>query len=71
MGADEWLGRLREMLEDTTHSLAKRFDAKPSSGEIFVFTPNGDIRKLPEGRLYSTSLSTYTPRWARYASAAR
>ncbi len=49
MGADEWLGRLREMLEDTTHSLAKRFDAKPSSGEIFVFTPNGDIRKLPEG----------------------
>lgn len=49
MGADQWLGRLRELLEDTTHSLAQRFDAKPSSGEIFVFTPNGDIRKLPEG----------------------
>ncbi|MDE6861172.1 MAG: RelA/SpoT family protein, partial [Alistipes sp.] len=49
MGADQWLGRLRELLEDTTQSLAQRFDAKPSSGEIFVFTPNGDIRKLPEG----------------------
>ncbi len=44
-----WLGRLRELLEDTTHSLAQRFDAKPASGEIFVFTPNGDLRKLPEG----------------------
>ncbi len=49
ISADQWLGRLRELLEDTTHSLAKRFDARPSSGEIFVFTPNGDIRKLPEG----------------------
>ena len=47
--SEQWLGRLREALEETTHSLAKRFDAKPSTGEIFVFTPNGDIRKLPEG----------------------
>ena len=44
-----WLGHLRELIEDTTHSLAQRFDAKPASGEIFVFTPNGDLRKLPEG----------------------
>lgn len=44
-----WLGRLRELIEDTTQSLAQRFDAKPASGEIFVFTPNGDLRKLPEG----------------------
>ena len=50
MGAEEWLGRLRELLEDTTsESIAHRFEAKPSSGEIFVFTPSGDIRKLPEG----------------------
>lgn len=50
MGAEEWLGRLRELLEDTTsESIARRFEAKPSSGEIFVFTPSGDIRKLPEG----------------------
>ena len=50
MGAEEWLGRLRELLEDTTsESIAHRFEAKPSSGEIFVFTPSGDIRKLAEG----------------------
>lgn len=50
MGAEEWLGRLRELLEDTpSESIARRFDAKPSEGEIFVFTPTGDIRKLPEG----------------------
>lgn len=47
--SEQWLGRLRELLEDTAHSLAQRFDAKPASGEIFVFTPNGDLRKLPEG----------------------
>ena len=47
--SEQWLGRLRELMEDTTHSLARRFDAKPASGEIFVFTPNGDLRKLPQG----------------------
>ena len=47
--SEMWLSRLRELIEDTTHSLAQRFDAKPASGEIFVFTPNGDLRKLPEG----------------------
>ncbi len=47
--SEQWLTHLRELMEDTTHSLAQRFDAKPASGEIFVFTPNGDIRKLPEG----------------------
>ena len=47
--SEQWLGRLRELMEDTTHSLAQRFDTKPASGEIFVFTPNGDLRKLPEG----------------------
>ena len=47
--SEQWLGRLREALEETTHSLTQRFDATPASGEIFVFTPNGDIRKLPEG----------------------
>ncbi len=50
MGAEEWLQRLRTLLEDTTsESIAHRFDAKPSTDEIFVFTPSGDIRKLPEG----------------------
>ena len=50
MGAEEWLNRLRELLEDTTsETIAHRFEAKPAQGEIFVFTPSGDIRKLPEG----------------------
>ncbi|MFR9602462.1 MAG: RelA/SpoT family protein [Rikenellaceae bacterium] len=51
-GADSsemWLSRLRELMEDTTESIADRFDAKPTSSEIFVFTPNGDIRKLRKG----------------------
>ena len=47
--SEQWLGRLRAAMEETTHSLAQRFDAKPATGEIFVFTPNGDLRKLPEG----------------------
>ncbi len=50
MGAEEWLNRLRQLLEDTTsETIAHRFEAKPAQGEIFVFTPSGDIRKLPEG----------------------
>ena len=50
MGAEEWLQRLREMLEDTTsESIAHRFSERPTTNEIFVFTPSGDIRKLPEG----------------------
>ena len=47
--SEMWLSRLRELMEDTTHSLAQRFDARPATSEIFVYTPNGDIRKLPEG----------------------
>ena len=53
--SEQWLSRLRELMEDTTHSLAQRFDAKPASGEIFVFTPNGDLRKLPEGATWSAT----------------
>jgi GTP pyrophosphokinase len=47
--SEQWLSRLREVLEETTQSLSQRFDATPSTSEIFVFTPNGDIRKLSEG----------------------
>ena len=47
--SEQWLSRLREVLEETTQSLTQRFDATPSTSEIFVFTPNGDIRKLSEG----------------------
>ncbi len=59
--SEQWLGRLRELLEDTTHSLAQRVDAKPASGEIFVFTPNGDPRKPPEGAtLLALALDIHT-----------
>ena len=38
------------MLEDTTsESIAHRFSERPTTNEMFVFTPSGDIRKLPEG----------------------
>ena len=47
--SEMWLSRLRELMENTPHALAQRFDSRPASGEIFVFTPNGDLRKLPEG----------------------
>ncbi len=47
--AEMWLSRLRELMEDTTESIADRFDAKPTASEIFVFTPNGDIRRLRKG----------------------
>ncbi len=45
--SEMWLSRLRELMEATTESIADRFDAQITSEEIFVFTPNGDIRKLP------------------------
>ena len=48
-GSEMWMKQLRELMEDKTRPLAQNFDAKPSSGEIFVFTPGGDLRKLPEG----------------------
>ena len=47
--SEKWLQRLRELMTETREDIAERFDAKPASGEIFVYTPNGDIRKLPEG----------------------
>ncbi len=47
--SEMWLSRLRELLEEQKGGIVERFDAKPASKELFVFTPNGDIRKLPEG----------------------
>ena len=70
--SEQWLGRLRELMEDTTHSLAQRFDAKPASGEIFVFTPQRrPAQAARRGPRCSTSPSTSTPIWARPARAAR
>ncbi|MFI3328670.1 MAG: RelA/SpoT family protein [Rikenellaceae bacterium] len=48
-GSEMWLERLRELMDVTTESIADRLDAKQASDEIFIFTPNGDIRKMSEG----------------------
>lgn len=51
LGSEQWLARLREIVETTeaTETIAERFDLALSSREVFVFTPTGDLRKLPEG----------------------
>ncbi|MDF1572399.1 MAG: TGS domain-containing protein [Bacteroidales bacterium] len=51
-GIDEWLGKVREALEhaDAEESANLIDDLKLSqfTREIFVFTPNGDLKKFPE-----------------------
>ncbi len=49
---EEWLSRLREIIEesgDSKSGLCQKLDAYATNREVFVFTPKGDIRKLPEG----------------------
>jgi GTP pyrophosphokinase len=51
-GIDEWLGRIREMLENSdTNALEFINDFKLNlfSEEIFVFTPKGELKTLPSG----------------------
>lgn len=51
LGSDDWLSKLRSIIEtsESQSSIAERFDTKMSTSEVFVFTPNGDIRKLSKG----------------------
>lgn len=50
MSSEAWLGKLRDIMEttETISGISEKLDATISSNEIFVFTPNGDLRKLPE-----------------------
>ena len=48
-GSEMWMQQLRTLMEEKKQPLAHSFDATPASGEIFVFTPGGDLRKLPKG----------------------
>ena len=51
-GVDEWLGKVRELIEnpDTDAvNLIDDFKLNLYSKEIFVFTPTGDLKKFPEG----------------------
>ena len=48
---EEWLAKLREIIEESDNKshLCEKLDAYATNQEVFVFTPKGDIRKLPEG----------------------
>lgn len=46
---DSWLDRLRSVVETSSDGIKEEFDFSITSGEIFVFTPMGDIKKLPQG----------------------
>ncbi|HDP76064.1 MAG TPA: bifunctional (p)ppGpp synthetase/guanosine-3',5'-bis(diphosphate) 3'-pyrophosphohydrolase [Bacteroidales bacterium] len=49
-GIDEWVVRVREILEspDTSpEDKVEQFQMNLTSSDIYVFTPKGDIRKLP------------------------
>ncbi|MBP8960248.1 MAG: bifunctional (p)ppGpp synthetase/guanosine-3',5'-bis(diphosphate) 3'-pyrophosphohydrolase, partial [Bacteroidales bacterium] len=50
-GIDRWLARMREILESSDKDDSFIDQIKPGlySDEVFVFTPNGDLRQLPAG----------------------
>jgi guanosine-3',5'-bis(diphosphate) 3'-pyrophosphohydrolase len=51
-GIDNWLGRVREILESPetdAGNFIDDFKLSLYSKEIFVFTPKGDLRKFPDG----------------------
>jgi len=50
-GIDQWIERVRETLENTdldASNLMEDLKLSQFSKEIFVFTPNGDLKKFPE-----------------------
>lgn len=51
-GLDQWLNRLQEALENSNTNavdFVEEFKLNLYSKEIFVFTPNGDLKSLPKG----------------------
>jgi GTP pyrophosphokinase len=50
-GLDDWLNELRHLLDSTENNadLAENLRLELYQKEIFVFTPTGDLRKLPAG----------------------
>ncbi|MEG0655898.1 MAG: RelA/SpoT family protein [Mucinivorans sp.] len=51
ISSEAWLERLRSIVDSSASDLplGEEFDFSVSSSEVFVFTPTGDLRKLPEG----------------------
>jgi len=50
-GIDQWVEKVREALESSdadTNNLIEDLKLSQYSKEIFVFTPNGDLKKFPE-----------------------
>lgn len=50
-GLDEWLTSIRETLENTDNDLEvmDQFKLELYEDEVFVFTPKGDLHKMPKG----------------------
>lgn len=51
-GLDQWVSKVRELLESPTSApedLVDHFKLNLYQKEIFAFTPNGDLRKYPQG----------------------
>lgn len=50
---DRWMNEVREMLEASGHegqmSLMRNMDTNLYNNEVFVFTPKGDLIRLPQG----------------------
>ena len=73
---DQHLGWFRQLLElqQDTHSPEEFLEFLKIDlyqDEIFIFTPQGDVKRLPKGSTPSTSPSTCTPRWGSSARAPR
>ena len=52
IGIDEWLDRLREILEANTGNavdFVRDFKLNLYAEEIFIFTPKGELKSLPKG----------------------
>lgn len=51
-GLDQWVSKVRELLEtpsNTPEDLVDHFKLNLYQKEIFAFTPNGDLKKYPQG----------------------
>ncbi|MHC1704557.1 MAG: bifunctional (p)ppGpp synthetase/guanosine-3',5'-bis(diphosphate) 3'-pyrophosphohydrolase [Tenuifilaceae bacterium] len=51
-GIDQWMAQIRDILESpepTPQGFVEQFQMNLYSKEIYVFTPKGDLRKLPSG----------------------
>ena len=64
-GLDEWLNSIRETLEnsDSDMEAMDQFKLDLYKDEVFVFTPKGDLYKLPQGLPCSTLPFLSTPTW--------